>query len=141
MDETLKLLHPVMPFITEELWAELGKDGPARDSLLIGADLAGAAGRLHRRLGRGRDQLAGRPGRRNPLPARRDERAAVGQAAAGLRRARRRHGRAHRAPSRPDPDPGPRFRGRLGRGGARRGGDLRLGRRDGRPCRWPGSST
>ncbi|WP_374274938.1 valine--tRNA ligase [Brevundimonas sp.] len=38
LDQTLKLLHPVMPFITEELWAELGKEGPARESLLIGAD-------------------------------------------------------------------------------------------------------
>ncbi|NBB50938.1 valine--tRNA ligase [Rhizobium sp. CRIBSB] len=38
LDQTLKLMHPVMPFITEELWAELGKDGPARESLLIGAD-------------------------------------------------------------------------------------------------------
>ncbi|MNQ31361.1 Valine--tRNA ligase [compost metagenome] len=38
IDQTLKLLHPVMPFITEELWAELGKEGPARDSLLIGAE-------------------------------------------------------------------------------------------------------
>tara|TARA_R110002167_G_scaffold16669_3_gene64743 strand:- start:2225 stop:4966 length:2742 start_codon:yes stop_codon:yes gene_type:complete len=37
LDETLKLLHPVMPFITEELWAELGKAGPARETLLIGA--------------------------------------------------------------------------------------------------------
>ncbi len=38
IDQMLKLLHPVMPFITEELWAELGKEGPARDSLLIGAE-------------------------------------------------------------------------------------------------------
>jgi len=38
IDQTLKLLHPVMPYITEELWAELGKEGPARDSLLIGAE-------------------------------------------------------------------------------------------------------
>jgi len=30
LDQTLKLLHPVMPFITEELWDELGKEGPAR---------------------------------------------------------------------------------------------------------------
>ncbi len=36
LDLTLKLLHPVMPFITEELWAELGKEGPARDGLLLG---------------------------------------------------------------------------------------------------------
>ncbi len=32
IDQTLKLLHPVMPYITEELWAELGKEGAARDS-------------------------------------------------------------------------------------------------------------
>jgi valyl-tRNA synthetase len=38
LDQTLKLLHPVMPFITEELWAELGKEGPARDGLLIGSE-------------------------------------------------------------------------------------------------------
>lgn len=38
IDQTLKLLHPVMPYITEELWAELGKEGPARDGLLIGAE-------------------------------------------------------------------------------------------------------
>jgi len=38
LDETLKLLHPVMPFITEELWAELGKEGAPRDeATLIGA--------------------------------------------------------------------------------------------------------
>src|SRR5690606_27371541 len=37
LDQTLKLLHPVMPFITEELWGELGKAGPPRESLLIGA--------------------------------------------------------------------------------------------------------
>jgi len=37
LDQTLKLLHPVMPFITEELWDELGKEGPARDepSLIV----------------------------------------------------------------------------------------------------------
>ena len=42
IDQTLKLLHPVMPFITEELWAELGKEGAShdsgRESLLIGAE-------------------------------------------------------------------------------------------------------
>ncbi len=38
LDQTLKLLHPVMPFITEELWAELGKVGAARDeTMLLGA--------------------------------------------------------------------------------------------------------
>ncbi|MES2862093.1 MAG: valine--tRNA ligase [Pseudomonadota bacterium] len=39
LDQTLKLLHPVMPFITEELWAELGKEGAPRDEpMLIGAE-------------------------------------------------------------------------------------------------------
>jgi valyl-tRNA synthetase len=35
LDQILKLLHPFMPFVTEELWAETGKTGPARDNLLI----------------------------------------------------------------------------------------------------------
>ncbi|MFN4287523.1 MAG: valine--tRNA ligase [Brevundimonas sp.] len=37
LDQTLKLLHPIMPFITEELWAELGESGPAREGLLMAA--------------------------------------------------------------------------------------------------------
>ena len=44
LDVAMALLHPFMPFLTEELWAETGKTGPARTSLLALApwpDLAG----------------------------------------------------------------------------------------------------
>ncbi len=34
IDEILKLLHPFMPFITEELWARTGEAGPSRETLL-----------------------------------------------------------------------------------------------------------
>jgi valyl-tRNA synthetase len=34
-DEILKLLHPFMPFITEELWAVTAEQGPKRDQLLV----------------------------------------------------------------------------------------------------------
>lgn len=35
IDEILKVLHPFMPFITEELWAKTGETGPSRDGLLV----------------------------------------------------------------------------------------------------------
>ena len=34
LDEILKLLHPFMPFLTEELWGLTGQTGPKRESLL-----------------------------------------------------------------------------------------------------------
>jgi valyl-tRNA synthetase len=34
LDEILKLLHPFMPFVTEELWAVTAEQGPERDALL-----------------------------------------------------------------------------------------------------------
>jgi len=44
LDVALKLLHPFMPFLTEELWARTGEQGPARAGLLALApwpDLSG----------------------------------------------------------------------------------------------------
>ncbi|WP_421950339.1 valine--tRNA ligase [Pelagibacterium sp.] len=38
LDQILKMLHPFMPFVTEELWAETGKSGPKRDGYLMLAD-------------------------------------------------------------------------------------------------------
>jgi valyl-tRNA synthetase len=37
LDLLLKLLHPIMPFMTEELWEKSAADGPPRDSTLITA--------------------------------------------------------------------------------------------------------
>ena len=38
LDQTIKLMHPVMPFITEELWVQTADNGAARtEPLLIGA--------------------------------------------------------------------------------------------------------
>ncbi|OYX13671.1 MAG: valine--tRNA ligase, partial [Rhizobiales bacterium 32-66-8] len=34
LDVAIKLLHPFMPFLTEELWARTGEQGPAREGLL-----------------------------------------------------------------------------------------------------------
>ncbi len=38
LDETYKLLHPFMPFMTEELWTQTAGEGRTRDSLLCHAD-------------------------------------------------------------------------------------------------------
>ena len=38
LDQMLKLLHPFMPFISEELWEQLGEGGALRSTALITAD-------------------------------------------------------------------------------------------------------
>ena len=47
LDEILKLLHPFMPFITEELWAIKGEQGPARAGLLALAQWPVSIGVTH----------------------------------------------------------------------------------------------
>ncbi len=44
LDEILKLLHPFMPFITEELWAVTAEQGPKRAALLALSDWPDLAG-------------------------------------------------------------------------------------------------
>jgi valyl-tRNA synthetase len=54
LDEILKLLHPFMPFLTEELWRVTAEQGPRRDHMLAldawplhdGLDDAGAEGEI-----------------------------------------------------------------------------------------------
>jgi valyl-tRNA synthetase len=41
------MLHPFMPFLTEELWAIKGAEGPARQSLLVLADWPALKGLEH----------------------------------------------------------------------------------------------
>ncbi len=44
LDQIAKLLHPFMPFITEELWAINGRSGPARETILALAEWPDRAG-------------------------------------------------------------------------------------------------
>ncbi len=44
LDEIIKLLHPFMPFITEELWAVTAEQGPKRGAMLALSDWPALAG-------------------------------------------------------------------------------------------------
>ena len=85
LDRIVTLLHPFMPFISEELWAKAARDGAARAAGASGAHRMAGAGLRGRRGGRG-DQLADRPDHRRALGPLGDERAGCGDGAAvGLR--------------------------------------------------------
>ena len=75
LDEILKLLHPFMPFVTEELWAVLGENGPKRESLLCLAEWPKADKNVGPEARRG-GELGHRPDQRNPVAPLRDECAA-----------------------------------------------------------------
>ena len=75
LDQILKMLHPFMPFITEELWARTGEKGPARKSLLIVAEWP-KLDPLVAPDAKAEMQLGGRSRLRRALGVRGDERAA-----------------------------------------------------------------
>src|SRR5258708_23800126 len=62
LDQVLKLLHPFMPFLTEELWRVTGQKGPKRKTLLALAPWPHFKARPHVRadseIGKGLDLIS-----------------------------------------------------------------------------------
>ena len=85
LDQALKLLHPFMPFVTEELWVKRAPAGGPRHA--VDARALARASRPGECRGRRRDRLADPVHLRGALGARGDERAGRRQGAA--RRLRR----------------------------------------------------
>ena len=160
-DEILKLLHPFMPFITEELWAVTARrDGllvltpwsrkadaltpeqlalmsttSPNDPLMPPVLLALRCRRFQRSCRRGRDRLGGRSRHRDTLGARRNEHSAGDADAAGACRRVGRNQRARAALERRHQADGAARRHLLRRCGAGRRGAAYWCAARSRPCR------
>ena len=88
LDRSLRLLHPVMPFVTEELWQALTAkiDGIDEDALIVAAYPRGESG-YSDAGGRARDGDADRRRARDPQHPRREE-GRAGEVHRGVRRRR-----------------------------------------------------
>ena len=119
LHQALHLLHPMMPFVTEELWQQTGGEG-----LLITASWPRYDDALLDSIGRNRARLGRAHGFANSRGARRDERAGGGEdSAADQGRVARNRGALARL-CRHRRDPGAAVGGRgHGRGAQRRGSD------------------
>ena len=135
-DEICKLLHPFMPFLTEELWAIKGEDGPAREAILALAPWPRARRPDRRRRRRPRSAgwstsspRSARPARRRTCrPARRSRSCSWRRSAEVQARARAlgRHHEAPRAPLATSPSPTPPRRARCSSSSAARSAALPL---------------
>ena len=138
LDRALKLLHPFMPFVTEELWAKLAREargGRTCSSSPPGRNIGpGECG------GRRRDRLGHQAHLRGPLGALGNECPCRRQGAARHLRRKRRDDSAGEAP-RGDHPPSCPHRGHEFRQGAGRRRADRARRGDRSRCRLPASST